>query len=337
MNQQSFIYDLLQAPGFKVWRHVLFLAASIPIGLSIPFWSFGGYKEIPESTIYGFGISMIIAILVFAYFNVTCLAPHYLSRGEYFTYIVILLLATAGFIFLKFIAEDLTLANYGIIRTVNGVMVLESLSNLMIYTITIASTSITALFRQWMRDNVRIENLENKQLRNFIEEFKNRINPQFLYATLDYASEKAKSNPEQTSETLFSLSELLSYKLYDCRRESVLLESDIGYIRKYLVLEQQNSAHRLTFTLSVTGRKSIFIPPGLFMPLIEVALKEQPDELQIRFDVDNELIRFECITPDTRLSFSGFRKISQRLELLYGDRIILNKKDGAIKLLFRIC
>jgi sensor histidine kinase YesM len=300
------------------------------------FWSFGGYAGIPLSTIYGFGTGIIVSIMIFACFNVYCLAPRYLPKGEYFIYIVVLLLLTAGFISLKYIAEEIILLNIGVKRTMNGITVLEALSNLMLYTITIASTSITALFKQWMADNARIENLENKQLKNHIEEFKNRINPQFLYATLDYASEKAKSDPAQTSETLFNLSELLSYQLYDNRRDSVLLESDIEFIRNYLTLEQQNSGHRLTFTISATGKTNRFIPPGLFTPLIELAVKQQPDELRIRFEVDNEWIRFEYITPNVRLSSAGFRKTAQRLELQYGDKIILNKKDGSIGLQFRL-
>jgi LytS/YehU family sensor histidine kinase len=302
----------------------------------MPFWSFGGYTEIPASIIYGFGTGIIVAIMVFACFNVSCLAPCYLPKGEYFTYIVVLLLLTAGFISLKHITEDLILLSFGVKRTMNGVTVLEWLSNLMLYTITIASTSITALFKQWMTDNAKIENLENKQLKNHLEEFKNRINPQFLYATLDYASEKAKSDPEQTSETLFKLSELLSYQLYDNRRDSVLLESDIEFIRNYLILEQQNSVHRLTFTISATGRTNIFIPSNLFTPLIEIALKQQPDELQIRFDTDSEWVRFECITPNTRLLSSDFKKNNQRLGLLYGDKITFNEKDKSIALQFRI-
>jgi hypothetical protein len=335
MNQQSFIYNFLQAPGFRTWRHILFLVVFIPLGLSMSFWSFGGYAGIPLSTIYGFGTGIIVSIMIFACFNVSCLAPRYLPQGEYFTYIIILLLLTAGFISLKFIVEDIILLNVGVKRTMNGVTILEALSNLMLYTITIASTSITVLFKQWITDNARIENLENKQLKNHIEEFKNRINPQFLYATLDYASEKAKSDPVRTSETLFTLSELLSYQLYDNSRDSVLLESDIKFIRNYLTLEQQNSGHRLTFTMSATGKTNLFIPPGLFTPLIELALKQQPDELRIRFDVDNEWIRFECITPNVRLSSAGFEKTVQRMELQYSDKIILNKKDESIELQFR--
>jgi hypothetical protein len=311
--------------------------AFIPIGLSMPFWSFGGYAGIPLSTIYGFGIGIIISIIILAYFNVSCLAPRYLPKGKYFTYIVALLSLTAGFLALKYIAELLILLSFGVKRAMSWVLILETLSNLMLYTITIASTSITTLFKQWITDNTKIENLENKQLKNHIEEFKNRINPQFLYTTLDYASEKAESDPVQTSETLFNLSELLSYQLYDSRRESVILESEIEFIRNYLMLEQQNSGNKLAYSISVSGRTNLFIPPCLFMPLVELILNQLPDKLIIRFDVDNERVKFECITPNARLSSSDCKKIRQRLELLYGDKITLIKKDETIELQFRIC
>lgn len=331
------LFDFLTRSKFRVWRRILFILAFIPIALSMAFFVFGNNPEIPISTIYGFGIGLTIVAITFAYLNNSYLAPHYLPKGEYATYTIALLLSGAGFVFLKYIAENQILSSVGIFRQITGITVVDWLSNLTLYSICIASSSISILFNQWMADNARIESLEYKHLKNSIDEIKNRINPQFLYATLDYVSEKVKYDPEQTSETLFNLSELLSYQLYDCRRNSILLESDIEFIRTYLILEQQNSGNRFTFTISVTGKVNQFIPPNLFMPLIEEIMKQQPVKLSIIFNTDNCLIRFECIVPDTDLSLCDFKKSEQRLLLLYGNNIFIGKKNESIKLQFKIC
>src|SRR5690606_28799598 len=121
----------------------------------------------------------------------------------------------------------------------------------------------------WTADHVKIAHLENKQLKNSIDELKSRTHPKFLYTTLDYAARNVKSEPEQTSNTLIKLSELLKYQLYDATRNHVLLASDIEFIRHYLLLDQQNSESLFSFTLSVVGDTRQLIPSALFTPWVE--------------------------------------------------------------------
>lgn len=336
-HRQNVLFDFLTRPGFRVWRHMLFILALIPVGLSQSFFVFGSSAEIPTSTIYSFGVCFAVITIAIVYFNSYYLAPYFLSRGEYASYFIVLLLVVSGFVLVKYMAEYWIFLNAGIMREFNGVTVLDGLSNLMTYTVCIASSSITLLFRQWMADHAKIESLENKQLKNSIDEIKNRIRPTFLYATLDYASEKVKSDPGQTSDTLFKLSELLRYQLYDCTRNKVLLASDIGFIRNYLILEQQNSGNRFSFTLSVTGDSNKFIPPVLFTPWIEEIIGQHPTELFVKFDMDDCLIKFECAGSGIDISPCDFQKAEQKLELLYGSDVVVNKGIDSIALQLRVC
>lgn len=336
-SHKNLLFDLLTQPEFRVWRHVLFIALFIPIGLAQSFFVFAGSPEIPTSTIYGFGIGLAVTIIVFVYFNIYFLASCFLPKGEYASYVFALIISASGFVFLKYSAEYWVFSEAGIFREFNGISILDGLSNLVLYTICIASGSITILFKRWLEGNALIESLENKQLKNSIEEIRNRINPKFLYATLDYASEKVKSEPEQTSDTLFKLSELLRYQLYDCKRNEILLESDIKFIRNYLILEQQNSDNRLAFTISVRGDRNIFIRPNLFTPWIEEIIIQHPTELDVTFDIDDCLIKFECKVSKVDLSLCDFTKIEKRLELFYGSDIIISEGINSITLELKIC
>src|SRR5690606_38219753 len=111
------------------------------------------------------------------------LAARFLPEGEYASYVIALLISVSGFVLVKYTAEYFIFLKADIIREFNGITVLDGLSNLMLYTICIASGSITLLFKRWLAGNAEIESLESKQLKNSIEEIKNSIQPTFLYAT----------------------------------------------------------------------------------------------------------------------------------------------------------
>ena len=331
------LFDVLSQRKFRLWRHLFFIGIIIPIGLSQSFFILADSELISTSTIYGFGICLSAAIIALVYSNIYFLASRFLPKNEYATYIIALLISVWGFVFLKYYAEYRIFSKVGIIREFNGISVLDALSNLVLYAICVAGGSIILLFNRWLAGNAAIENLESKQLKNSIEEIINRINPKFLYATLDYASKKVKSEPEQTSETLFKLSELLRYQLYDCKRNKVLLESDIEFIRNYLILEQQNSKNRLSFTISVKGNSKQFIPPALFTPWIEEIILQHPTELYLKFDMDDCFIKFECKVSKMDLSRCDFTRIEEKLKLVYGHDIAIRKGIDSIALQLKIC
>ena len=336
-KHKNTLFDLLTQPGVRIWRHMFFIILFIPIGLAQSFFVFGSNVEIPTSAIYAFGIGLAVTIIAFVYFNINFLAARFLPRGEYGSYVLALVLSVSGFVFMKYSAEYYMFSRAGIFREFNGISILDALSNLVLYTICIASGSITILFKRWLAGNAMIESLENKKLKDSIEEIRNRINPKFLYATLDNASEKVKSEPEQTSETLFKLSELLRYQLYDCKRKEVLLHSDIEFIRNYLILEQQNSVNTLAFSISVIGNTNIFIRPNLFTPWIEEIIQHHPTNLDVAFDIDDCLIKFECTVSKLNLSICDFTKIEKRLELFYGSDISMSKGINSITVELKIC
>ena len=247
------LYAFFTHRRYRVWRHVLFIAMLVPIGLSQSFFALGGEHGVPVGTIYLFGACFSIVTLAIVYFNGYYLVPHLLPRGRYASYLVALVGVIFIFLVLKYTTEYVILLKAGFHRTFNEVALLDALSNGIIYAVCIVSPSVTLLLRQWNSDRTMIASLARKQLENSIDELKSRIHPVFLYATLDGAARMVRHDAKQASDMLFMLSELLNYQLYDATRDEVLLTAEIACIRRYLMLKQLNSEHPFSHTVTVEG------------------------------------------------------------------------------------
>lgn len=289
----NLLYHLLTEPRFRPLRHLLLIAVLICVAFGQSFSAFGSHTRALGNPVCFFGITLTAVYIALTYFNLYYLAPRLLLKNKYAEYILTLIAITAGILAAKYLAESRMLAAAGIERTFNAVTLLDNLSNLTLTSICIAGSLITLLFQQWITDSNRIGNLENNRLKSSITELKEHINPAFLFRTIRYASEEVKTQPEKVSAMLFRLSELLRYQLYDCKREKVLLKSDIDFVNAYLLLEQQVREH-FTCDLSVTGQANRLIRPFVFMPFIQDILKRNPAHLSVRFSIGHDLTELEC-------------------------------------------
>lgn len=336
-RHRNTLFDLLTQPSFRLWRHLFFIAAFFPIGLSQAFFVFDGYSQIETETIYAFGIGLSITIIAFVYFNIYVLASNFLPKAEYASYFMGLLISVCVFLLLKHSVEYWIFSNAGIYRVLNGITFLDGLSNLALYSICIASGSISLLFKRLIADHALIEDLESKQLKNSIDEIKNRIQPRFLFATLSYASEHMKSEPKQASDTLFRLSELLRYQLYDSKRPQVLLASDIEFIRNFLLLEKQNRCGKFAYSISIKGNTNKLLGPAMFIPWIEKITRQHPDEILISFEVSECEISFDCRVGGVDLLLCDFSAIEQKLNALYVNDISVEIGSSRLKLDLKVC
>lgn len=330
MLHKNILIDLLYQPAYRPGRHLFIVAAITATTLSQSFFVFGGSPAISTGTIYFFGTGLAACTLAVIYVNIYVLAPHFLSKRAYASYLLVLLLLVTGLVFAKYRGEYAVFASAGLHRTWNGITLLDGLSNMMLYTICVASTSIPFLFRQLVSDHAEIEHLENKRLKNSIDEIKNRIQPKFLYATLGFASEKVKSEPRLVSDTLFRLSELLRYQLYDCTRSRVLLASEITFIQNYLLLHRQNSGNKFSFDLSVNGNTNRLVPPAAFTPCIEEITRHQPETLGLQMNIEATCIGLVCKASGKDFGKNDFSKTEQRLKWL--NDTLFEKEADTVKI-----
>lgn len=145
----------------------------------------------------------------------------------------------------------------------------------------------------WIADRKLFFDIEGQKLKSSIQEFKDQINPVFLFNLIQYASEEVKSEPRKTSELIMRLSELLRYELYDCKRNKVILKSDIDFVSNYLFLTQQ-IAEDFSYSIFIDGNTNRFIQPFLFMPFIRETLSKRPNNLSLFYEIDNDTVTLTC-------------------------------------------
>jgi len=313
-EHKNTLFYFLTSSRFHIWRHLIFMLVLLPIALSQSFFTFGSIGMASVSTIYIFGIGFWGVLVALVYVNLSYLTPQFLLRYRYLRYCVSLFAMIFAVVSIKYFVESWT-ANTP--RHANLITILDWLSNSTLYVICISSSSITALIRTWLKDNQHIRELENKRIKKDIEEFKSRIDPQLLYATLSDTAAKVTADPEAASDTLFRLSEVLRYQLYDCNRDKGLLESEIAFVKNYIKLQQLSADKVCHYSIAVKGKVIGFVPPALFKSLAEIIIAQHPTAFEMSLRADGQSIVCSCkLSGITDPSVYDFSPIEQRLRLL---------------------
>lgn len=219
-------------------------------------------------------------------------------------------------------------------------MVMDYISSLLLTTLCMMGGTLTVVLKEWMIDNQRVAQMEKAHMLSEVELLKEQISPELLFNTLHRSGQLTQSEPEEASRMLMKLSQLLRYQLYDCSRTKVLLGSEITFLTNYLTLEQ-SSQSRFDYTCTSEGEVNrVLVPPLLFIPFVQHAIKlinEQqrvlPVTLRIKLKAEKDKIQFTCACSELDLSVDrGLERISQRLNLLYGNRYRLTLAAERIQL-----
>ena len=297
----------------------------------------------------------LVPMIAVAYFNLFFLKPKFLDRRQYATYF-----AVAGGTVLLFPL----LHHQLVFWMLGGVDCEECLLpplaptseflSFYIYTFLeiifiLGLTTAIQLFQDLTAARGRIQSLETKKLQTELDLLKAQINPHFLFNSLNNIHVLTRTDPPQASETILQLSDLLSYQLYECAKDRVLLEKEIEYLRNFLDLHRirrKNADISFVFEGFANG---ITIPPLLFIPFVENAVKHgnsvsEEGYIKVVMEVKTtankgnsggKVLHFLIENskgdplPETPKSGLGLENVKRRLELLYPGRHSLKIEDGA--------
>lgn len=191
-------------------------------------------------------------------------------------------------------------------------------------------------FKLWYAEQQQKQQAESEKLHAELELLKAQLHPHFLFNTLNnlYSLVYEKSN--KAPQMLLRLSGLLSYVLYECKADQVLLSREMEIIRDYISLERERYGDRLDVSLNFSGDiNDRMIAPMLFQPFIENAFKHGTSEqlgnvwMSIDLSVKNDQLYFKIINsfdPNNVIGSGkgiGIGNIRKRLELLYPGRFDL--------------
>lgn len=295
----------------------------------------------------GINLLMIFTFMGLIYLNTNVLIPKYLFKGRWKAYAVYMGYLI-GFMSLFMMSGLYILKQYykipDQIVTINPVFFLFLLINVIAFILYFLTFSFTLFFRRWVTDQQLLNKLENNNLQAELTRLKEQVQPDFLSKMLDEAQLLAKKDADKASALIFKLSSLLRYQLYESAREKVFLSDEIRFVTDYLDLEKMCD-ERLEYKIQVKNEvRYIQIPPLLFMPIIEYAVRKEVENeegtekhIAIRFQEKEEGLLFTCVyrcmEADTRQRMSqtpvpALDQLQKRLELLYpGHYLLENQYD----------
>jgi two-component system, LytTR family, sensor kinase len=195
-------------------------------------------------------------------------------------------------------------------------------------------------FTSWY-DDLRLK----EELRTKSEEMETalvgaKLDPHFLFNTLNNVDVLIGKDPNTASDYLQRLSEILRYVLYRSRETRVPLADELAYVDRYVELERLRSPNPAFIDWRVAGTTTgLVVAPMTFIPFVENAIKHTPDRrvdgaVSIHFDIEGTRVSLSCRnTMNGRQSEMpdsggiGNDLIRRRLSLLYPGRHTLTMGD----------
>ncbi len=211
--------DVPALPRFGVWGHVILVAAFAFISVGQLMFVLHGRAETSGGAYLSLTTFLAALLVGVCYLNLYLLAPRLLLKERYVEYLSALFGAIFVYIVVKWAVEVYLLSRAGIAVQFNAVTLLDWLSSIFMYAVSLMSTSAVILFRQWVADTQKINDLENSRLQSSVDRIKKSIDAPVLYRVLGYAAKNVKRDPEKVSGIIFKLSEKLRRDLYDDLRQ----------------------------------------------------------------------------------------------------------------------
>jgi two-component system, LytTR family, sensor kinase len=185
--------------------------------------------------------------------------------------------------------------------------------------------------------------LDKQKLAVELDLLKSKLNPHFLFNTLNNIDSLIHQNPDDASAALIRLSEIMRYLTYETSSDVVDLKREIEYIRNFIELHRIRIKNPEDIRFEFVGDQNVLIAPALFVPLIENSFKYASFRINkpcvdIRLSSVNGLVVFEASnfcenkTGDSSGDHSGYgiTNLKKRLDLIYPGRYQLVIEPGEI-------
>jgi two-component system LytT family sensor kinase len=198
-------------------------------------------------------------------------------------------------------------------------------------------------FRDKIRTQILLENLEKEKISTELSFLKAQINPHFLFNSLNNILFQIDKSNKDARETLLKFSEMLRYQLYDCSTDQIEIEKELQYIRNYVEIQMLRRTERYDCKLTISDSvKKFRIAPLLLIPFIENAFKYvsnhavQKNSIDISIDCKDKYLVFQVANhKDQFVSVGvdenkgiGLTNVKRRLDLLYPEKYKLEITDG---------
>ena len=204
------------------------------------------------------------------------------------------------------------------------------------------------------RQEIRSLRMENALKQSELETLQSRINPHFLFNTLNTISSLAEiEEAARTKSAVNSLAILLRAQL-DSARSVLRLDLELESVEHYLRIQEIRFGARLRHELRLSEGSADFLVPGMIVqPFVEnavihgieplergggVKIEAEPEGSGLRISIVDDGTGFDPMAIPHRSAaesaskgmHEGISNVSRRLELLYGIRtVFIESAPGA--------
>lgn len=284
---------------------------------------------------------LLFYILIFLgcmYLNIYVLTPRFLLKNKWFLYFSSLIGLVIFYLILMILAQDLFYEEETkpIQHIDYFVSIVNLLSAVLSLTLFFAGTTTFVLFKYWLINMQKANELQTATLQSELKLLENQINPHFLFNMLNNANIMIHEDPDVASRIVLKLEDMLRYQMNDSTKEKVFLSEDIAFLTDYLELEKTRRDY-FEYTVSKEGAiDHIQVPPLLFITFVENAVKhnldsEAPSYVHISFQMVAGKLVFRCensisLKPKPKKEGGlGLVNIKRRLNLLYNGNYSLEQ------------
>lgn len=202
------------------------------------------------------------------------------------------------------------------------------------------------LSRKISEQEYQLLNLEKLKTRAELSALQAKINPHFLYNSLNSIASLVHEKPDKAEEMTILLSKLFRYTTGRTNDDYFdTIENELEMVRTYLQIEQVRFGDRLKFEVQVEGHALtlLTIPKFLLQPIVENAVKhgisKLPEEGCIRVQIFEENDWLNLCIHDNGPAFGenlssgyGLRSIQEKLQLLYQEDASVEMRNQPEKL-----
>ncbi len=202
-----------------------------------------------------------------------------------------------------------------------------------------------AFFAYWTRSRslnerlseqeLQLLNLEKLKTKAQLNALEARINPHFLYNSLNSIAGLIHENPDKAEDMTIELSKLFRATTGRQDESYHSIEEEINLVKSYLAIEQMRFGERLNYSIDVQpDLNSHRIPRFLLQPLVENAIKHGISKIagngQVRIEIHSEGSQIVIEIHDNGPSFGeamsggyGLKSVRDKLKLIYEGKASL--------------
>ncbi len=191
------------------------------------------------------------------------------------------------------------------------------------------------------------EQLKRLQIESKLSILQSKVNPHFLFNTLNTMMGMVRNQPEKVEKIILNLSDIYRKVLSLPDNTLIKLEEELQLISEYLEIEKTRMGDRLNYKIIIDKHlNNIQIPPLILQILVENAIihgispKKDGGEINITIRSVDHFVNIEVkddgtgIKQNYRGSGFGLYSIEQRLKLVYSGQavfeILPNEPVGTI-------